>query len=65
MIELQDKLLGFLPEMGILIIAISMVVCLLIIQRINDWVLDKIKLPWMEEENLQQRKKLEQRKESE
>ncbi|MCT8139510.1 hypothetical protein H1D32_18440 [Anaerobacillus sp. CMMVII] len=65
MIEIEDRLLGFLPQMGVILIAISMVIGLLIIQRIYDWVNEKIKLPYMEEENLQQRKLLEQRKESE
>ncbi|QOY36347.1 hypothetical protein AWH56_001220 [Anaerobacillus isosaccharinicus] len=65
MIDVQDRILGFIPEMGTLLIAISMVICLLILQRVNDWVNEKLKLPYMEETNLQQRKMLEQRKESE
>lgn len=65
MSDVLDRILGFLPEMGILLFAVSMVISLLILQRVNDWVNEKLKLPYMEETNLQQRKMLEQRKESE
>ncbi|RXI99898.1 hypothetical protein DS745_13545 [Anaerobacillus alkaliphilus] len=65
MIEIEYRLLGFLPQMATFVIAVGLIISLLIIQRVNDWVNEKVKLPWMEETNLQQRKRMEQRKGSE
>ncbi len=63
--DLLDRVLGFLPSRGSFWTAVGFVIFLFALQKVNDWVQKKIKLPWMEEKNQQQRKALEQSQNSE
>lgn len=63
--DLLDRVLGFLPRRGTFWTAVGYTIFLFAIQRTNDWVQKKIKLPWMEEKNQQLRKSMEQDSNSE
>ena len=63
--DFLDRVLGFLPSRGAFWTAVGFVIFMIALQRVNDWVQKKIKLPWMEKKNQQQRKALEQGQNSE
>lgn len=58
--DLMDRFLGFMPYRGIFWTSLGLCIFMTVLQRLYDWVTNKIMLPWMEAENQQQRKTLEQ-----
>ncbi|WNF37577.1 hypothetical protein RJD24_03700 [Bacillaceae bacterium IKA-2] len=59
MSDLIDRILGFLPHRSTIWTAISLTIFMFTVQRLSDWVIKKVQLPWMEEKNQQQRKVVE------
>jgi hypothetical protein len=63
--DFMDRVFGFMPYRGIFWTALGLCIFMTIIQRLFDWITNKIMFPWMEEKNQQQRKMLEQVQEKE
>ncbi|OIJ21933.1 hypothetical protein BKP45_04440 [Anaerobacillus alkalidiazotrophicus] len=54
--DLIDRILGFLPHRGIFWTAVALCIVMFITRSVTNWLVEKVKLPWMEEKNQKQRK---------
>jgi len=50
-----ERIFGFIPLSGVLLNGLLLFIIMKTIQRVNDWLENKMRLPWKEEQNQKER----------